>query len=255
MAQQKTALITGATSGIGKAIARKLADDNYQLIITGRRQDRLEELKQELGKKNTPEILPLAFDVRDHEAVKKHVQEIPDHLSPVDVLVNNAGLAAGLAGIHEGDVENWEQMIDTNIKGLLYMTRQITPGMVEQQSGHVVNIGSLAGKEMYEKGNVYSATKHAVDALNKGMRLDLVQHGIKVTNVNPGLVETEFSLVRFNWDEERASKVYQGYQPLTAEDVADSVWFAVSRPSHVTINDITLTPAAQGHSTYVVKDE
>jgi len=254
MQKPETALVTGVTSGIGKAIAGIFAQNGVNLIITGRRKDRLDELADYLKNQYDVKVCPLAFDVRNYEAVKENVSRIPDEFKPVDVLINNAGLSLGLNPVHEGDVNDWDQMIDTNIKGLLYMTREITPGMVERKKGHVINIGSLAGKEVYELGNVYCATKHAVDALTKSMRIDLVRHGIKVTGVNPGLVETEFSLVRFKGNEERAKNVYEGYQPLKPEDVAEAVWFAVTQPKHVNINDLLVTPSAQGHSKMVIKD-
>lgn len=249
-----TALITGATAGIGEAIARRLAHAGFHLVLTGRREERLEALASAIREDSGVEVVALAFDVRDHQAVKKGLGRIPDGMQPPDILVNNAGLARGLAPIHQGDMAHWEEMIDTNLKGLLYVTRELTPAMVERGRGHIINIGSLAGKEVYAEGNVYCATKHAVDALGRAMRIDLVPHGIKVTNVNPGLTETEFSLVRFDGDRERASRVYEGYEPLSAEDVADAVEYAVTRPEHVNLNDILLTPTAQGHSKLVVKD-
>ena len=249
-----TALVTGATAGIGEAIARRLALAGFNLVLTGRRAERLEALASEIRAERGVEAVPLALDVRDHQAVRDGLAAIPSEMRPVDVLVNNAGLARGLAPIHEGDVGHWDEMIDTNLKGLLYMTREVAPTMVERGRGHIVNIGSLAGKEVYAEGNVYCATKHAVDALGRAMRIDLVPHGVKVTNVNPGLTETEFSVVRFDGDRERASRVYEGFEPLSADDVADAVEYAVTRPEHVNVNDILLTPTAQGHSKLVVKD-
>ncbi len=240
----KIALITGATSGIGKATALKLAANGYDIVITGRRQDRLEELKKEIEKSGT-RVLALCFDVRDEDAVNTMLGELPAEWSAVDVLVNNAGLAAGLDPIQQGDSNDWNRMIDTNVKGLLYVTRCISQRMIDRKAGHIVNIGSIAGKEVYPNGNVYCATKHAVDALTKGMRMDLLPHGIKVTQVCPGAVETEFSIVRFHGDTSRADKVYEGFECLVAEDVADCIWFAVSRPAHVNINDMVVMPTAQ----------
>ncbi len=246
------ALVTGATSGIGKAIAQKLAATGNNLILTGRRKERLEKISREIQAQYNCEVHALAFDIRDYSAVQESLLQIPSHIQ-IDVLVNNAGLALGLSDIHEGDVAQWDQMIDTNIKGLLYMTREVAPKMAAREKGHIVNIGSLAGKEVYEKGNVYCATKHAVDALGKAMRTDLVKYGIKVTTIHPGLAETEFSIVRFSGDKEKAGKVYEGYQPLSAEDVADAVHYAISCPPHVNINDLLITPTAQGHSKLVIK--
>lgn len=250
---KKIALITGATSGIGKATAIKFAENNYNIIVTGRRSDRLEELCNLLKNKYGAESLALTFDVRDYPRIKEVIASLPEAWKNIDVLVNNAGLALGLSDIHEGDVEDWETMIDTNVKGLLYMTREVAPLMVARGGGHIINIGSIAGKEVYPKGNVYNATKYAVDALNKGMRIDLLQHNIKVTAINPGLLETEFSLVRFKGDEERAKQVYHGFTPLYPEDIADIIWFAASRPAHVTLNDITVTPTAQATARDVIK--
>lgn len=248
---KQIALITGASAGIGEATARLLAGHGYDLILTGRRNNRLTELSQELKDSFSIECQTLAFDIRDREITKQALQSLPVDWKKVDVLVNNAGLAAGLDPIQSGNPDDWERMIDTNVKGLLYVTRTVAPWMIERQAGHIVNVGSIAGKEVYANGNVYCATKHAVDALSRAMRLDLLRDHIKVTNIAPGLVETEFSLVRFEWDESKAAQVYKGYQPLRAEDIADCIWFAVSRPAHVTIGDLLILPAAQGNSSTV----
>jgi NADP-dependent 3-hydroxy acid dehydrogenase YdfG len=244
---KKIALVTGATTGIGNAAAHKLAEKNFNLIITGRRKNLLDDLKKELGIKYKADVLTLNFDVRDNTKVVEMIESLPESWRKIDVLVNNAGLAAGLTPIQNGDLNDWEQMIDTNIKGLLYITRAIVPLMIENGHGHIINISSIAAKEVYENGNVYCATKHAVDALTKGMRLDLVEHNIKVTSIAPGAVETEFSLVRFKGDKDRAAKVYEGFTPLFAEDVADAIIFAVTRPAHVNINDMLIMPVAQAN--------
>lgn len=250
----KIALITGATAGIGEATATKLAKEGYDLIITGRRQDRLEELKSKLEGDYNIKVTASCFDVRDKSAVQETLASLPDEWKNIDVLVNNAGLAVGKDPIQEGEIDDWERMIDTNVKGLLYITRTISPWMVERKKGHIINVASIAGKEVYPAGNVYCATKHAVDALSRAMRLDLVEHGIKVTNIAPGLVETEFSVVRFKGDQDKADSIYKGYQPLTAEDIADVIWFTASRPAHVNIADVLITATAQASSTMVVKD-
>jgi len=244
----RLALITGATSGIGRATALLLAEKGMNLIITGRREDRLLSLKKELGMKNV-RVLTLCFDVRDEASVKEKLGKLPEAWRKIDVLLNNAGLAAGLGAVQNGDMDDWDRMIDTNVKGLLYVTRTIAPGMVERNAGHIINIGSIAGKEVYPNGNVYCATKHAVDALTKGMRIDLLPHNIKVTQICPGAVETEFSLIRFHGDKERADKVYEGYENLVAEDIADCIWFVISRPPHVNINDMVVMPTAQASAT------
>jgi 3-hydroxy acid dehydrogenase / malonic semialdehyde reductase len=244
------ALITGATSGIGKCTAQVFASNGYDLVITGRRQERLEELKAGLEKKHKIKVTALCFDVRKLNEVTDAISKLPVN-AKIDVLVNNAGLAAGLSSIQEGDFRHWETMIDTNIKGLLYVTRLVAPMMVENKKGHIINIGSIAGKEVYANGNVYCATKHAVDALSKAMRIDLLHHNIKVTSVNPGMVETEFSIVRFDGDEERAKKVYNGLQPLMPEDIAETIYWAASRPAHVNINEVIIMPAAQATATNV----
>ncbi|MGB9745680.1 MAG: SDR family oxidoreductase [Bacteroidales bacterium] len=244
------AVITGATSGIGRAIAFQLAEHGYDLILTGRRKKLLEEMSQTLASGFGIRVLPLCFDIRKKEEAEKYLGHLPDDWQEIDVLINNAGLAAGFHPIHEGDISDWEQMIDTNIKGLLYATRYIAPLMTARRTGHIVNISSIAGKEVYPNGNVYCATKHAVEGLTRGMRIDLLPCGIKVTSVSPGAVETEFSLVRFKGDAQRAKEVYKGYQPLKAEDVAEAVWFALSRPPHVNINDILIMPTAQANAVF-----
>jgi hypothetical protein len=245
------ALITGASSGIGLATARTLANHDYKLIICGRRQSRLDGLIEELSE--ITEVISLNFDVRDKVEVKKAIDDLPEKWQSIDVLINNAGNAHGLGPIQNGDVQDWDAMIDINVKGLLYVTDAVVKGMTRRKNGHIINIGSLAGKEVYPNGNVYCASKHAVDALNKGMRIDLNQFGIKVSAINPGLVETEFSEVRFRGDKEKAEKVYQGFSPLQAVDIAETILFVLSRPSHVNIADLLILPTAQASSTIVDK--
>ncbi len=247
------AVVTGATSGIGKAVSLLFASKGYDLIITGRREERLSALKEEINNRFKVKVLTLNFDVRKLEEVEKAIASLPTEWQKIQVLVNNAGLAVGLGPIQEGVVDDWERMVTTNVLGLLYITRHLTPLMIKNGGGHIVNIGSIAGKEVYANGAVYCASKHAVDALNKGMRIDLLPHNIKVTGIHPGMVETEFSIVRFKGDEQRAKNVYHGLQPLTAEDIADTIYWAVSRPAHVNISDIVLTPAAQANATTVVR--
>ncbi len=251
---KQIALVTGATAGIGEATARLLAENEYNVIITGRRKERLEKLKKELEEKTSARIYPLIFDIRNRKEVEKALDSLPPEWQHIDALINNAGLAAGLAPIHEGDIEDWEQMIDTNVKGLLYVSRQIMPGMVKREKGHIVNISSTAGKEVYRNGNIYCATKFAVDAINKAMRIDLVEHGIKVTSVNPGFTETEFSLVRFKGDKEKAKLPYAGMAPLHAEDIAEVILFVLNRPDHVNINEIIVTPKAQANASYIYRE-
>ncbi len=248
------ALITGATSGFGQAIALKFAEHGTNVIICGRRQERLDELEKTITDTYGVKVLSLCFDVRNRKQVEDELGAIPHNWREIDVLVNNAGLASGLSSIQEGNIDDWEVMIDTNVKGLLYVSRFILPWMIERRKGHVINIGSIAGKEAYPRGNVYCATKFAVDALSRSMRIDLLPHAIKVTNINPGAAETEFSLVRFKGDAERAKQTYQGYQPLTAEDIAEIAWFAASRPRHVVLNDIIVTPLAQAGPAYMHKE-
>lgn len=249
----KIALITGATSGIGEAIALKFAQKDINVIITGRRLDKLNALKSNITSNTKANILALKMDVTDRKSVKREINGLPDEWKSIDILVNNAGLAVGLDPIQHGNPDDWEQMIDTNLKGLLYVSKAVLPLMIARQKGHIINIGSIAGKEVYPKGNVYCATKHAVDALTKSMRIDLLGNGIKVTQIAPGLVETEFSLVRFKGDEERASKVYQGYKPLEGKDIAEIAFFITTLPDHVCVNDILMTPLAQANSTIVDK--
>ena len=247
--EKRIALITGATSGIGEATAKLLASNNFKLIICGRRIDRLNKLRTDLSK--LTEVVTLSFDVRDYAAVKKEISSLSKDWKNIDVLINNAGNAHGLDPIQSGDVEDWDAMIDINVKGLLYVSREIIPGMTERKSGHVINIGSIAGKEVYTNGNVYCASKFAVDAATKGMRMDLNPYGIKVTSINPGLVETEFSVVRFKGDSERAANVYKGIEPLKGEDIADIILYVLSAPKHVVLADITVFPTAQGAATLI----
>ncbi|MBT8283222.1 MAG: SDR family NAD(P)-dependent oxidoreductase [Muriicola sp.] len=249
--KQKTAFITGATSGIGRATAELFASNGINLVLCGRRQTKLDALQESL--KTKTKVHTLNFDVRDKEAVETAIQSLPEDFASIDILVNNAGNAHGLDPIQSGDLADWDAMIDINVKGLLYVSKAILPGMIRRKSGHIINIGSTAGKEVYPRGNVYCASKHAVDAINQGMRLDLNEYGIRVGAVNPGLVETEFSEVRFKGDEEKAKKVYQGYQPLKAEDIADIIHFVITRPYHVNIADLVVMPTAQASSTIVKK--
>jgi NADP-dependent 3-hydroxy acid dehydrogenase YdfG len=249
----KIMLITGATSGIGLACAHIFAKNKYNLIISGRRSDRLKKIATELQRNYKVEVLSLSFDIRNRKATEKAFETLPDNWKKIEILVNNAGLAAGLNPLQEGSVDDWEQMIDTNVKGLLYVSRFVAPLMVANNKGHIINVGSIAGKEVYPSGNVYCGTKHAVDALTKGMRMDLVQHGIKVTQIAPGAVETEFSIVRFKGDNERAQKVYQGFKPLLPADVAEVIFYATQLPAHVNINDLVIMPTAQASATVIHK--
>lgn len=249
----KTALITGATSGIGKATAVSLAKEGFDLVICGRRKEALDKLAEQLGK--TANVHTLQFDVRDKEEVKKAIQGLPSEFRRIDVLVNNAGNAHGLDPIHSGSLDDWDAMIDINVKGLLYVSNIVIPQMAERKSGHIINIGSIAGKEVYPKGNVYSASKHAVDAINKAMRIDLNGMGIRVGAINPGLVETGFSEVRFKGDSERAKTVYEGYQPLKPEDISEIIRFMITRPSHVNIADLLVLPTAQASPTILHKEQ
>ncbi len=250
----KTIFITGATAGIGKATAEIFAKNKCNLIITGRRKNKLHELAKTLSSEYQIEVLPLCFDVRNKEAVENAISNLPSKWHNIDVLVNNAGLAVGLDKIQEGCIEDWETMIDTNIKGLLYVTKAIIPIFIKNKKGHIINIGSTAGKTVYEKGNVYCATKFGVDALSKTMRIDLLEYGIKVTQVSPGAAETEFSLVRFKGDFEKAEKAYDGYQPLVAKDIAEQVYYVTTLPKHVCINELEITALAQANSTYIYKN-
>lgn len=247
----KTALITGATSGIGKSTAIRFAVDGIRLILCGRRKDRLEKLKKELSVET--EVHILNFDVRNREEVLENINSLPKEWRDIDILINNAGNAHGMDPIQTGNIDDWDAMLDINVKGLLYVSKAIIPGMIERKSGHIINIGSTAGKEVYPNGNVYCASKHAVDAINQGMRIDLNGHGIRVGAVNPGLTETEFSDVRFKGNSEKAEKVYQGFKALQPEDIADIIHFVVTRAYHINIADLTVMPTAQASSTIVDK--
>jgi 3-hydroxy acid dehydrogenase/malonic semialdehyde reductase len=249
----KIAFVTGATSGFGKACAEKFASHGYDVIITGRRADRLEEVQKNLQQHYNVAVFPLEFDVRNRKAVFAAVDQLDDGWRQVDILVNNAGLALGRDYVDEADLDDWDTMIDTNVKGLLYVSKAVFPLMIKQNKGHIINIGSTAGREVYEKGNVYCASKHAVAAVSEGMRIDLLRHGIKVTAVHPGAAETEFSLVRFKGDEKLASSVYTGFQPLSAVDVAEVVYYCTTLPAHVCINELVLTSTAQANSFYFHK--
>lgn len=242
--------ITGASSGFGKASAEKFASQGYDVIITGRRMERLEQLKAGLEKKYSSRILPLHFDVQDRDAVSDAVERLPEDWKGVDVLINNAGLALGRDFFDQASMEDWETMIDTNVKGLLYVSKAIIPLMISRKKGHIINLGSVAAKEVYEKGNVYCASKQAVDAISKAMRIDLLRYGIRVTAIHPGAAETEFSLVRFKGDEQQAKKIYDGYTPLSAADIADILYYCTSLPPHVCINDLVVTCVAQANSIY-----
>lgn len=246
---KRIALITGATSGIGAATARLLAKNDFKLILCGRRAERLQTVADEL--KSSTEIHTLSFDVRDQHAAAKALQSLPAEWKVVDVLINNAGNAHGLDPIQTGTIADWDAMIDINVKGLLYVSKEIIPGMTDRKQGHIINIGSIAGKEVYPNGNVYCASKFAVDALTKGMRMDLNPFGIKVTGIHPGLVETEFSVVRFKGDEEKASSVYKGFEPLKPMDIADVILYTLKAPAHVVLADITIFPTAQGSASMV----
>lgn len=249
----KITLITGATAGIGEACAHVFARERYDVIITGRRADRLEKLAEQLKKEYNVNVLTVEFDVRNREEVISKLEVLPEEWKKINVLVNNAGLSQGLDPIQNGSYEDWDTMIDTNIKGLLYVTKVVSNWMIGNGFGHIVNLGSIAGKEVYPNGNVYCASKHAVDALNKGMRIDLLPYGIKVTAVHPGAVETEFSEVRFKGDKTRAKKVYDGFEPLVAKDIAETIWFVVSRPPHVNINELTIMPTAQANAVNIYR--
>lgn len=248
------ALITGASSGFGEAIAHSLANEGYSLILAARRTERLESLKEKLSQLPI-HIELITVDVRDEQAVIAAITSLPENVKDrIEILVNNAGLAVGRGPIDQGISDDWNRMIDTNIKGLLYVTKAVVPYLKKQAHGHIVNIASIAGKEVYSGGNVYCASKHAVDALSRSMRIDLVSYGIKVTNIAPGAAETEFSLVRFKGDQDTAASVYEGYEPLQAQDIADSVLFAVTRPAHVNISDITIMPTAQASTSILHKE-
>jgi len=249
---EKIIMITGATAGFGRATAIKFASNGYNVIVTGRRKDRLDELEKELSEFNI-KVLKLNFDVRNREETVKAIETLPSGWKNIDILVNNAGLASGLSHIDDGDADDWDRMIDTNVKGLLYVTRAVSPLMVSRNKGHIFNISSIAGKEVYENGNVYCASKHAVDALSKAMRIDLLMHNIRVTNIAPGMAETEFSIVRFKGDIDKADAVYKGVDPLTAGDMAGVIYFCATLPGHVCINDLVITPTQQANVTNVAR--
>ena len=251
---EKIALITGATSGIGEACAKIFAQQGHNLILLARRKEKLEEVARQLADKYDVKIIFIVADVRDNHKLRTEFEAIPSEWKKVDVLINNAGLSKGLDPINNGAIDDWDTMIDTNIKGLLYVTKIVSKWMIDQQSGHIVNIGSIAGQEVYPNGNVYCATKHAVDALTKATRIDLLPHGIKVSSIDPGMVDTEFSMVRFNGNAERAKEVYKGLVPLVAADVADAIWYVVSRPKHVNINNMLIMPTAQATATIIKRD-
>ncbi len=250
-----TALVTGATSGFGEAIAHALARAGYALVITGRREDRLAEVKRAIETETGARVLALGFDIHDREACRQALGNLPAEFAAIDVLVNNAGLAAGLEHLTEGDTDDWNAMIDTNIKGVLYTTRLVAPGMEARGRGHIVNLGSIAGTQVYENGAVYCATKHALHALSQGMRIDLLHKRIKVTEIRPGMAETEFSLVRFHGDAGRAEAVYKDVTPLTAEDVAGAVLWALSQPAHVNVDEIVLTCVNQANAFYTDRNK
>ena len=250
----KIILITGATSGFGKAIAEKFASENWNCIITGRRAEKLHYFADELRDKYQIRVLSLVFDVQDKSAVFQNLVGLPDEWKNIDVLVNNAGLALGRDTFDEGNTEDWDTMIDTNVKGLLYVTKAILPYMTDRKSGHIINIGSVAGKEVYEKGNVYCASKYAVDAITKSLRIDLLPHKIKVTAIHPGAADTEFSIVRFKGDDAKANDIYKGFTPLYAEDIADIAWYCASLPAHVCINDLVVTCTAQANTVNFYKE-
>jgi 3-hydroxy acid dehydrogenase / malonic semialdehyde reductase len=252
MSAKRIALITGATSGIGEATARLLATNQFNLILCGRRQDRLAALATELSKQ--ADVTTLSFDVRNESAVSQSIASLPAKWKSIDVLINNAGNAHGLDPIQTGSIEDWDAMMDINVKGLLYVTKAVLPSMVSRNQGHIINIGSIAGKEVYGNGNVYCASKFAVDALTKGMRIDLNPHNIKVTGIHPGLVETEFSIVRFKGDTDRAANVYKGLEPLRGEDIADLILFTLTRPAHVVVADLVVLPVAQASATVVKRN-
>ncbi|MDN3669575.1 SDR family NAD(P)-dependent oxidoreductase [Echinicola jeungdonensis] len=249
--KRKIALITGATSGIGRACAVELAQAGYDIIATGRREERLLKLGQELS--SHAQYHYLKFDVRKKTEVDKAIDALPNSWKKIDLLINNAGNAHGLEPIQDGNTEDWDAMMDINVKGLLYVSKKIIPGMVNRKSGQIINIGSIAAKEVYPKGNVYCASKYAVDAITKGMRLDLTEHGIKVMGIHPGLVETEFSIVRFKGDQEKSGEVYEGIHPLKPEDIAEIVRFAVTRPAHVVMADVTILAASQSNSNTIYR--
>jgi len=246
-------LITGATSGFGKAIAEKFAANKWNCIITGRRKETLQQIAEELSSKHQTQILPLVFDVQQKEEVFSQIENLPGEWRTIDVLVNNAGLALGRDTFDKASLDDWETMIDTNVKGLLYVSKAVLPLMIAKNKGHIINIGSTAAKEVYMNGNVYCATKHAVDAISKAQRMDLLPHKIKVTAIHPGAAETEFSIVRFKGDEQKANTVYEGFEPLHAEDIAEICYYCATLPAHVCINDLVVTCTAQANSFYTFK--
>lgn len=250
----KIILITGATSGIGEACAKKFAAAGYNLIITGRRAERLQQLKTDIEVGNPIQILPLQFDVQDRKAVEAAFASLPAKWQNISILLNNAGLAAGRDSFEDANMDDWETMLNTNVHGLLYVSKAVVPLMIAQKKGHIVNMGSIAGKEVYQNGNVYCASKFAVDAINKAMRIDLLKHHIKVTGIHPGAVETEFALVRFKGDEAKASATYNGITPLTPSDIADTIFYCTQLPAHVCINDLVITCTQQASASYFVKD-
>ncbi len=252
--ENRIVLITGASSGIGAACARKFAGNGYNLIITGRREDRLDELKSALEMTGV-KILSLVFDIQDRKAVENAFNRLPAEWRNIDILVNNAGLAAGRDLFEEADMDDWETMLNTNVHGLLYVSKAVVPFMIARRSGHIINMGSVAGKEVYERGNVYCASKFAVDALNKAMRIDLLRHNIRVTGIHPGAVETEFALVRFKGDEDKAAATYQGIVPLTGDDIADTIFYCTQLPAHVCINDLVITCTQQASTYYFHKTQ
>lgn len=250
----KTVFITGATSGIGKACAEKFAEAKYDLVITGRRRERLDELKIYLENKNSVEVVALCFDVQNRQNVFTAINGLPEKLKNIDVLINNAGLALGRDSFENASLDDWDTMMHTNVDGLLYVSKAILPFMIKNNKGHIINLGSVAGKEVYENGNVYCASKFAVDAITKSMRIDLLKHKIKVSSISPGAVETEFSLVRFKGDKIKAGDAYNGYVPLTAKDIADTIFYCAELPSHICINDIVITCLQQADTHYFYKE-
>jgi 3-hydroxy acid dehydrogenase / malonic semialdehyde reductase len=253
--ENKIVFITGASSGFGEAIAKSFAAEGAHCILCARRSDKLKTLAESIVKKYGTKAYPVMLDVRNNHDVQSHIAALPPEWQKIDILVNNAGLSRGLDKIHEASIIDWDEMIDTNVKGLLYVSRAVIPGMVDRRCGHIINIGSIAGMDVYSAGNVYCATKHAVRALSTAMRIDLLGNNIRVTNIQPGMAETEFSKVRFHGDEDRAAQVYQNIMPLTAEDVADAVLYAVTRPAHVNISELTLTPINQASPAFVYRDD
>jgi 3-hydroxy acid dehydrogenase / malonic semialdehyde reductase len=251
----KIVLITGATSGIGEACATKFAVNNFDIIITGRRQERLEKLKTNLQNKYGIKVLPLCFDVQQKDAVFNALTTLPTEWQQIDCLINNAGLALGRDSFEEANMDDWDTMMQTNVNGLLYVSRAILPFFIKHKKGHIINVGSIAGKEVYEKGNVYCASKFAVDAISKAMRIDLLKHNIKITAIHPGAVETEFSLIRFKGETQKAAATYKGFTPLTAQNIADTIYYTASLPAHVCINDIVITCTQQGSATHIAKNE